>query len=55
MAIPRDMLRWVGYPGLPTIVIAPGQTKTSKNQRLGHQLAQPPHAVPGRCGSWPMP
>jgi DEAD/DEAH box helicase domain-containing protein len=34
VAIPRDMLRWIGYPGLPTIVIAPGQTKTSKNQRL---------------------
>ena len=34
VAIPRDMLRWIGYPGVPTIVIAPGQAKTSHNQRL---------------------
>jgi hypothetical protein len=34
VAIPRDMLRWIGYPGVPTIVIAPGQTKTSQYQRL---------------------
>lgn len=34
VAIPRDMLRWIGYPGVPTILIAPGQAKTSKYQRF---------------------
>ena len=34
VAIPRDMLRWIGYPGVPTLVIAPGQTKTSPSQRF---------------------
>ena len=34
VAIPRDMLRWIGYPGVPTLIIAPGQTKNSPNQRL---------------------
>jgi hypothetical protein len=32
VAIPRDMLRWIGYPGVPTVVLAPGQAKTSLNQ-----------------------
>jgi len=34
VAIPRDMLRWIGYPGKPTLAIAPGQAKTSQEQRL---------------------
>ena len=34
VAIPRDMLRWIGYPGKPTFAIAPGQTKISQYQRL---------------------
>jgi DEAD/DEAH box helicase domain-containing protein len=34
VAIPRDMLRWIGYPGVPTLVIALGQIKTSQYQRL---------------------
>ena len=33
VAIPRDMLRWIGYPGVPTLVIAPRQPKTSPYQR----------------------
>jgi hypothetical protein len=33
VAIPLDMLRWIGYPGVPTVAIAPGQTKTSRRQR----------------------
>ena len=32
VAIPGDMLRWIGYPGVPTVAIGPGQTKTSRNQ-----------------------
>jgi len=27
VAIPRDMMRWIGYPGNPTTVIPPGQEK----------------------------
>ena len=34
VAIPRDMLRWIGYPGKPTLVIAPGREKSAKNQRF---------------------
>ncbi|MGQ4810362.1 hypothetical protein NKDENANG_03820 [Candidatus Entotheonellaceae bacterium PAL068K] len=34
VAIPRDMLRWVGYPGKPTLVIGPDQKKTSEDQRF---------------------
>lgn len=34
VAIPHDMRRWIGYPGKPTLAIAPGQTKTSQDQRL---------------------
>ena len=32
VAIPRDMLRWIGYPGKPTFIIAPGREKSAKNQ-----------------------
>ena len=34
VTIPRDMLRWIGYPGKPTLVIAPGQKRATKNQLL---------------------
>ena len=34
VAIPRDMLRWIGYPGKPTLVIAPGREKSAKNQQF---------------------
>jgi DEAD/DEAH box helicase domain-containing protein len=34
VAIPNDMMRWIGYPGKPTFAIAPGQPKTSRYQRL---------------------
>ncbi len=34
VAIARDMLRWIGYPGVPTLIVAPGQTKTSPTQRF---------------------
>lgn len=34
VAIPRDMLRWIGYPGKPTLIIAPGREKAAKNQRF---------------------
>ncbi|MGZ8217124.1 DEAD/DEAH box helicase [Methylomagnum sp.] len=30
VAIPRDMMRWIGYPGRPTVVIPPGQEKRGK-------------------------
>jgi len=33
VAIPRDTLRWVGYPGRPTIVIGPNQNKTHRAQQ----------------------
>ncbi len=33
VTIPRDMLRWTGYPGSPTLVIAPRQEKVTKDQR----------------------
>lgn len=29
VAIPSDMLRWIGYPGKPALVLAPGQAKTA--------------------------
>jgi DEAD/DEAH box helicase domain-containing protein len=32
VAIPRDMLRWIGYPGVPTVTIGPEQRKTQKFQ-----------------------
>lgn len=32
VAIPHDMLRWIGYPGKPTLVIAPGQEKVPKDR-----------------------
>ena len=34
VAIARDMLRWIGYPGVPTLIVAPGQPKTSPTQRF---------------------
>ena len=34
VAIARDMLRWIGYPGVPTLIVAPGQTKNSPTQRF---------------------
>ena len=34
VAIPPHMLRWIGYPGKPTLVIAPDQDKTHKDQRI---------------------
>lgn len=33
VAIPDDILRWIGYPGRPSLVIAPGQEKLSPRQR----------------------
>ena len=33
VAIPRDTLRWIGYPGSPTFTIRPGQNKTQRNQQ----------------------
>lgn len=34
VAIPPDTLRWIGYPGRPTLALAPGQEKRWFNQRL---------------------
>ena len=34
VAIPRDMLRWIGYPGKSTLAIEPGREKTNKDQQL---------------------
>jgi hypothetical protein len=33
VAIPDDILRWIGYPGRPTLVIGPGQEKVFFHQR----------------------
>jgi len=33
VAIPDDILRWIGYPGRPTLVIGPGQEKKLLHQR----------------------
>ncbi|MEA2083882.1 MAG: DEAD/DEAH box helicase [Thermodesulfobacteriota bacterium] len=33
VAIPDDTLRWIGYPGRPTLALAPGQDKSFYNQR----------------------
>ena len=33
VAVPRDILRWMGYPGAPSFALAPGQSKTQKNQQ----------------------
>ena len=34
VAIPRDTLRWLGYPGAPSYALAPGQDKIQRNQQL---------------------
>ena len=34
VVIPPDTLRWLGYPGRPTLALAPGQEKRWLNQRL---------------------
>lgn len=33
VAIPKDSLRWLGYPGSPSYALAPGQNKTQRNQQ----------------------
>ncbi|KJR98717.1 MAG: hypothetical protein VR65_19580 [Desulfobulbaceae bacterium BRH_c16a] len=33
VAIPEDTLRWIGYPGKPTLALSPGQDKSIYNQR----------------------
>lgn len=30
--IPRDIMRWIGYPGSPTVIIPPGQQKIGKQR-----------------------
>ena len=33
VAISHDMLRWIGYPGIPTVAVAAGQRHTVRTQR----------------------
>ena len=33
VAIPRDTLRWLGYPGVPTYALSPGQERIQRNQQ----------------------
>lgn len=32
VSIPRDMLRWIGYPGKPSTIIAPDRERSSREQ-----------------------
>jgi|GEM_PF-2522572 len=36
--IPRDTLRWTGYPGLPRVIVPPGRDKVSRNQQAWPNL-----------------
>ena len=31
--IPRDMLRWIGYPGKPTVMVPPGQETANRGEK----------------------
>lgn len=33
VAIPKDILRWMGYPGAPSYALSPGQNKVQRNQQ----------------------
>jgi DEAD/DEAH box helicase domain-containing protein len=33
VAVPQDALRWLGYPGAPSYILAPGQDKIQRNQQ----------------------
>lgn len=39
--ISDDLRRWLGYPGKPSVLLAPGASKTQKNQRYWPSMRQP--------------
>ncbi|NEV60366.1 DEAD/DEAH box helicase [Thiorhodococcus minor] len=47
IAAPPDVIRWLGYPGRPSVLLAPGQLKDRKIQRAWPS-ASSPHAKRNR-------
>lgn len=41
IAAPPDVIRWLGYPGRPSVLLAPGQSKDRKIQRAWPSVGSP--------------